>query len=95
MEEDEISRLGRTLLIGYLLETGLVLVIAPWSVLWDRNLFLEVWPALAGVVQLGAVRGLVTGVGLSCLGAGLWELLSWFLTVSQRRALGPPGFWHL
>ncbi len=77
----------------YLLETGLVLATAPWSALWERNLFLEVWPAFAGVMQTGAVRGAVSGVGTVCLGVGLWELLAWLLVVARRRASGNLSRW--
>lgn len=91
--EDEIRRLGRTLLIVYLLETGLVLVIAPWSAIWERNLFLEVWPAFAGVMQTGAVRGSVSGVGMVCLGVGFWEIFAWSLVVARRRTSGTSRRW--
>ena len=70
----------------YLLEAGLVLVTAPWSVFWERNLFLEAWPAFAGAMEMGAVRGTVSGVGMVCLGVGLWELFAWLLVVARRRA---------
>ena len=48
---------------------GLFLVYAPWvSALWDQNplfrpIFLE-YPKLANIASTGAVRGLVTGLGL-------------------------------
>jgi hypothetical protein len=64
-------------LIVYLLETGLVLLIAPWSTFWERNLWVETLPWFGGVVQLAAMRGAVSGVGAVNLGAGVWELLAW------------------
>ena len=72
--EVEIHRLGRVLLIVYLLETGLVLMVAPWSAFWERNLLVETSPLLGGVVRLAAVRGAVSGVGVVNLCAGAWEL---------------------
>lgn len=72
--EDEIQRLGRVLLIVYLLETGLVLLVAPWSMFWERNWLVETSPLLGGVIRLAAVRGAVSGVGVVNLCAGLWEL---------------------
>jgi hypothetical protein len=64
-------------LIVYLLETGLVLLVAPWSTFWERNLWVEALPWFGGVVQLAAMRGAVSGVGAVNLGAGVWELLAW------------------
>ncbi len=68
----------------YLLETGLVLVIAPWSTLWDRNLLQAWFPLLGGFAQLAVVRGAVTGVGIVNLWAGAWELLSWIRATARR-----------
>ena len=42
--EGEIQRLSRILLTVYFLETGLVLLVAPWLTLWERNLFAELLP---------------------------------------------------
>ncbi len=55
----------------------MVLLIAPWSIFWERNLLVDTLPLLGGVVQLAVVRGAVSGVGAVNLGAGAWELLAW------------------
>ena len=39
--EADISFLTRILFAAYFLEAGLILVVAPWSSFWDRNLFFE------------------------------------------------------
>ncbi|MEE2612359.1 MAG: hypothetical protein VX975_00910 [Acidobacteriota bacterium] len=83
--EDEIQRLGRVLLIVYLLETGLVLLVAPWSTFWERNWLVETSPLLDGVMRRVAVRGAVSGVGVVNLCAGVWEL------PVSRHALVPRG----
>jgi hypothetical protein len=79
--EDEIQRLGRVLLIVYLLETGLVLLVAPWSTFWERNWLVETSPLLDGVMRRAAVRGAVSGVGVVSLCAGLWELAASLLAL--------------
>lgn len=63
-------------MIVYFLETGLVLLVAPWSGVWERNLFVEILPAWGSVARLHGVRGTVSGVGLVTLAVGLWELTS-------------------
>jgi hypothetical protein len=44
---------------------GLFVCYAPWSrTLWDLNPVLQAYPALSSFVAGGAVRGVVTGLGL-------------------------------
>ena len=83
--EGEIHRLSRILLTVYFLETGLVLLVAPWSTLWERNLFVELLPFWGSVAGLHGVRGAVSGVGLVSLAVGLRELTAG-ASVLRRRA---------
>jgi hypothetical protein len=55
---------------------GLAVCYAPWSpVFWDRNpLFLQ-FPALATFAMHGAVRGLISGLGLLNLWYALQDVL--------------------
>lgn len=76
-----IGVIGRLLLIAYLIEAGLLLLIGPWSALWDRNLFMQAVPGLNDLARSGFVRGAVSGVGVLCVGAGLADLAS---LVSRR-----------
>ncbi len=56
--------MGALLSIVSSLLVGLVLVIAPWTSLWESNWLLQPWPALRGLVGSGFARGAVTGLGL-------------------------------
>ena len=91
--EDEIQRLARVLLIVYFLETGLVLIVAPWSTFWERNWLVEISPLVDGVMRRSAVRGAVSGVGVVNVCAGVFELAALLLAlvrpvgVSQQDAL--------
>lgn len=75
----------------YFLETGLVLLVAPWSTFWDRNLLVETVPLIGGVARLAAVRGAVSGVGLLNLCAGLWELAASLLGMVRPARVSVPG----
>ena len=88
--EDEIQRLGRVLLIVYLLESGLVLLVAPWSTYWGRNWLIEISPLLGGVMRLAVVRGAVSGVGVVNLYAGLWELVASLLAMARPVGVSVP-----
>jgi hypothetical protein len=89
--EADISFLTRILFAAYFLEAGLILVVAPWSGFWDRNLFLGAIPSLEEVLASPFTRGAVSGVGAITVLAGLAEL-SGVLAMRQRarsEAQGP------
>lgn len=68
-----IHPFSRFLSFVYLLEAGLLLLVVPWTVFWERNYFLE--GTLAGALLTPhAVRGAISGLGLVCLAAAVAEL---------------------
>jgi hypothetical protein len=87
--EADISFLTRILFAAYFLEAGLILVVAPWSGFWDRNLFLYAVPALHQVLASPFARGAVSGVGAITVIAGLAEL-SGVLSRRNRSSHEPP-----
>ena len=52
---------------------GVVLVVAPWTALWDANYLLHPHPLLRSVVLSAFTRGGVTGLGLVNLVLALHE----------------------
>jgi len=73
-----VSVLSRLLFLAYFVEVGLVLLVVPWSPFWDRNYFLELWPALTAVTRSNLVRGAVSGLGIINLWAAMAELATLF-----------------
>ena len=73
-----MSVLSRLLLLAYFVEVGLLLLVVPWSPFWDRNYFLQLWPALATVTHNNLVRGAVSGLGIINLWAAMAELATLF-----------------
>jgi hypothetical protein len=61
-----------------LLETGLLLVLIPWSAFWERNYFFEWLPALSGLMTSNYTRGAISGLGLINVWAALAELADMF-----------------
>lgn len=47
---------------------------APWSQLWDRNYFGDLWPWLDVVMENLYARGAVSGVGLITAWSGIRDL---------------------
>lgn len=43
---------------------GLILVVAPWTGLWESNFLLQPWPALREVLLDPFARGSVSGLGV-------------------------------
>lgn len=61
------------------LEAGLVLLLIPWSVLWDRNWWVFGSELLRPILMNNFSRGAVSGLGLLTLWVGLsfaFDLLS-------------------
>lgn len=58
----------------YLLEAGLLQVVVPWTVFWERNFFVERVPAVSVIALNPFVRGAISGIGLVCLLAAFAEL---------------------
>ena len=79
-----LSLFSRLLLIIYFIESGLLLLVVPWSQFWERNAFIQVWSLGSEVAQSGFVRGAVSGVGVLLLCAGLIELTT--LIAGRRQA---------
>ena len=57
-------RLMALLLAALFVEVGFVLLVVPWSVLWDRNYFIDVFPQLHALLTSNYVRGAVSGLGV-------------------------------
>lgn len=66
--------LRRLLYVAFFIEVGLLLVVLPWSGFWERNYFVQAWPAFGAIVMNNFVRGAISGLGLVNLFAGFAEL---------------------
>ena len=72
----------RLLLTAFFLETGAVLVLAPWSQFWDRNYFAQSLPLIHALMINNFVRGAVSGLGIVNMLAAVAEMHSFF---TERR----------
>jgi hypothetical protein len=70
-------------LLAYFVEVGLVLLVVPWSPFWDRNYFVQMWPALETLTRSNMIRGAVSGLGVVNLWAAMSEL--WVLIGMRGR----------
>lgn len=63
-----------------IVEAGLVLVVLPWTLLWDNNYFFSLQPQHSGLLLGNRLRGAVSGLGLVTLCIG---------TTLLKRVMGP------
>ena len=83
------NRLGRSHIVLsqvvyllFCLEVGLVLLLLPWTLLWDNNYFFSLQPQHSQFWLSNHLRGAVSGIGL----VNLWMGVSELLQVFARRA---------
>ena len=71
-----IDRHWYVLYVLVCLEVGIFLTLVPWSVIWERNYFLQVYPSLRPFLLNPAVRGAVSGLGVANIFVVLHEIMS-------------------
>lgn len=59
-----MTRIFRVVMLLFWLELGLALVLAPWSNIWEANIFLYQYPAMGFVLKNAFFRGGVSGLGV-------------------------------
>ena len=59
-----MNRVLRVILQLIWLELGLVLILLPWSEIWELNFFLYQYPALGFFFKNPFLRGAVSGLGV-------------------------------
>lgn len=68
----------RLVLVAFYIEVGLLFMVLPWTVLWQRNYFMEHVPLLDALFNNFFIRGAVSGLGLLNVVAGFSELIPIF-----------------
>jgi len=64
---------------------GLVLIVAPWTSLWDSNWLLQPHPAVRDVLLNTFTRGAVSGLGLVNIMIALYDAFSRLFETARRR----------
>jgi hypothetical protein len=69
-----LQRLSLFVLVLFCVYLGILVMVLPWwTRIWDQNMFIQSRPALAAVLHLGAVRGLISGLGVLDIWIGVSE----------------------
>lgn len=64
---------------------GLVLLVAPWTSLWDSNWLLQPHPALRDVLLNAFTRGAVSGLGIVNILIALHDARAHLVATTRRR----------
>jgi len=71
-----LQRLSLFVLVLFCVYLGVLVMILPWwSRVWDSNVLVESRPALAAFMHNGAVRGLISGLGMLDIWIGISEAI--------------------
>ena len=69
-----LQRLSLFVLVLFCVYLGVLVMILPWwTRVWDQNLWILSHPALAAILHTGAVRGVISGLGLLDIWVGISE----------------------
>jgi hypothetical protein len=69
-----LQRLSLCVLVMFCVYLGILVMVLPWwTRIWDRNMFILARPWLAAVLHNGAVRGIISGLGLLDIWIGISE----------------------
>ncbi len=69
-----LQRLSLIVLVLFCVYLGVTVMVLPWLPrIWDQNMFIQSRPALAAILHNGAVRGLISGLGLLDIWIGVSE----------------------
>jgi hypothetical protein len=69
-----LQRLSLFVLVLFCVYLGVLVMILPWwTRIWDQNMFIQARPRLAAVLYNGAVRGMISGLGLLDIWIGISE----------------------
>ena len=82
--------LKRLIFVAYFLEVGLLLVLVPWSVFWERNYFVTHFPFLQNLLRNNFLRGGVSGLGVVNLLMGFHDLADLLMARRLGDPMSPP-----
>jgi hypothetical protein len=69
-----LQRVSLFVLVLFCVYLGVLVMVLPWwPRIWDHNMFIQARPALAAILHNGAVRGIISGLGLLDIWIGISE----------------------
>lgn len=73
-----LQRLSLFVLVLFCVYLGVLVLLLPWwTRIWDHNLFIQAHPPLSAILHNGAVRGVISGIGLLDIWIGISEAVNY------------------
>ncbi len=73
-----LQRLSLFVLVLFCVYLGVLVLVLPWwTRIWDHNAFIEARPMLGSILHNGAVRGIISGLGLLDIWIGISEAVNY------------------
>jgi len=71
-----LQRMSLFVLVLFCVYLGVLVMVLPWwPRMWDQNMFLQARPQLSHFLHLGAVRGIISGLGAIDIWIGISEAI--------------------
>ena len=71
-----LQRFSLFVLVMFCLYLGLLMVVVPWwPRIWDQSVLMLAYPWLSAALHNGAIRGIISGIGLIDIWIGLAEAI--------------------
>jgi hypothetical protein len=69
-----LQRISLFVLVLFCVYLGVLVMVLPWwSRIWDHNALMDSYPLVAAFLRSGAVRGIISGIGLLDIWIGISE----------------------
>src|SRR5258707_4207230 len=69
-----LQRLSLFVLVLFCVYLGVLVMVLPWwTRIWDHNMFMNAHPRLGTILHNGAVRGIISGLGMIDIWIGISE----------------------
>ncbi len=69
-----LQRVSLFVLVLFCVYLGVLVMVLPWwTRIWDHNMLLEAYPAVNAFLHVGAVKGVISGLGLLDIWIGISE----------------------
>ncbi len=69
-----LQRVSLFVLVLFCVYLGVLVMVLPWwTRIWDHNMLLEAYPAVNAFLHIGAVKGVISGLGLLDIWIGISE----------------------
>ena len=72
-----MNRIKLGIEVMFFIEIGMLLVVLPWTPLWEHNAYLDHHLTMRAFMDLGFVRGALTGLGFVNIWIGIWDAVQY------------------